>query len=54
MPLDIGWYTVYDPTTTLDQYEYILGATIGYNSSMSLQVSPTTGVKHPFTAPFWT
>jgi hypothetical protein len=51
MPLDIGWYYGYDPATTLDQYEYILGATIGYDSSMSYQVSPTAAARHPFTAP---
>ena len=51
MPLDMGWYYVYDPTTTLDQYEYILGATIGYDCSMSFQVSPTAAARHPFTAP---
>ena len=39
MPLDIGWYYGYDPTSTPDQYEYILGTTIGYDSSMSFQVS---------------
>ena len=50
MPLDIGWYYGYDPNTTLDQYEYILGATIGYDSSMSFQVSPTAAARHPFTA----
>ena len=51
MPLDIGWYYGYDPNSTLDQYEYILGATIGYDSSMSYQVSPAAAAKHPFTGP---
>lgn len=49
MPLDIGWYYGYDPNSTLDQYEYVLGATIGYNSSMSFQVSVAAAEKHPFT-----
>jgi hypothetical protein len=51
MPLDIGWYYGYDPSSTLDQYEYILGATIGYDSSMSYQVSPAAAARHPFTWP---
>lgn len=49
MPLDIGWYYGYDPNTPLDMYEYVLGATIGYNSSMSFQVSPAAAAAHPFT-----
>jgi len=49
MPLDIGWYYGYDPSSTPDQYEYILGATIGYDSSMSFQVSCGAAANHPFT-----
>lgn len=49
MPLDIGWYYGYDPESTLDQYEYVLGATIGYDSSMSFQVSVDAASEHPFT-----
>lgn len=49
MPLDVGWYYGYDPNTPLDMYEYVLGATIGYNSSMSFQVSPAAAAAHPFT-----
>lgn len=49
MPLDIGWYYGYDPNSTIDQYEYVLGSTIGYDSSMSYQVSPDAAAAHPFT-----
>ena len=49
MPLDVGWYYGYDPGATPDMYEYVLGATIGYDSSMSFQVSPSAAAKHPFT-----
>lgn len=49
MPLDIGWYYGYDASASLDMYEYILGATIGYDSSMSFQVSPDAAARHPFT-----
>jgi hypothetical protein len=49
MPLDIGWYYGYDVNSTSDQYEYILGATIGYDSSMSYQVSCAAAAAHPFT-----
>lgn len=48
MPLDIGWYYGYDPESTIDQYEYILAATIGYDSSMSYQVSVDAAKNHPF------
>jgi hypothetical protein len=47
MPLDIGWYNVFDPHTTLDAYEYILGATIGWDASFSLVFSITTAHAHP-------
>ena len=49
MPLDVGWYYGYDVNSTSDQYEYILGATIGYDSSMSYQVSCAAAAAHPFT-----
>ena len=49
MPLDVGWYYGYDVNSTPDQYEYILGATIGYDSSMSFQVSCGAAAAHPFT-----
>jgi hypothetical protein len=48
MPLDIGWYYGYDPTATPDMFEYVLGATIGYDSSMSFQVSCEAAAAHPF------
>lgn len=49
MPLDIGWYYGYDTSATPDMFEYVLGATIGYDSSMSFQVSPAAAAAHPFT-----
>ncbi|MGA2866935.1 MAG: hypothetical protein ABSF95_20870 [Verrucomicrobiota bacterium] len=49
MPLDIGWYYGYDPTATPDMFEYVLGATLGYDSSMSFQVSCKAAAAHPFT-----
>lgn len=49
MPLDIGWYYGYDPSATPDMFEYVLGATIGYDSSMSFQVSVEAASNHPFT-----
>lgn len=48
MPTDIGWYFGYDPNSTLDQFEYVLGATIGYDTSMSYQVSTAAAHQHPF------
>jgi hypothetical protein len=49
MPLDIGWYYGYDPNATADMFEYVLGATLGYDASMSFQVSVGAAQKHPFT-----
>ncbi|MHB8952316.1 MAG: CIA30 family protein [Pirellulaceae bacterium] len=49
MPLDIGWYYGYDASATPDMYEYVLGATIGYEASMSFQVSVNAAANHPFT-----
>lgn len=49
MPLDIGWYYGYDPTATPDMFEYVLGTTIGYDASMSFQVSVNAARQHPFT-----
>lgn len=49
MPLDVGWYYGYDSRTTPDMFEYILGATIGYDSSFSFQVSVDASKKNPFT-----
>jgi len=48
MPLDIGWYYAYDVNATIDMYEYILLATLAYDSSMSLQVSVKAAYHHPF------
>ncbi len=47
MPLDIGWYYVYDPEVTADQFEYILQRCLGYNSSISVQTSPDNLRHHP-------
>jgi len=49
MPLDIGWYYGYDPDATPDQFEYILCATLGYDASMSFQVSVSAAQRQPFT-----
>ncbi|MCL2745138.1 MAG: hypothetical protein FWE67_14940, partial [Planctomycetaceae bacterium] len=48
MPQDIGWYYAYDVNCTIDMYEYILLATLAYDSSMSLQVSVKAAHNHPF------
>jgi hypothetical protein len=49
MPLDIGWYYGYDASCTPDMYEYVLGASIGYDSSISFQDSLEAAENHPFT-----
>ncbi len=47
MPLDIGWYYIYDPEVTLDQYDYILQKCLGFNSSISVQTNPARLRDHP-------
>lgn len=49
MPMDVGWYYGYDPKATPDQFEYVLGTTLGYGASMSFQVSVAAAERHPFT-----
>ncbi|MFO0926486.1 MAG: hypothetical protein U0736_05530 [Gemmataceae bacterium] len=49
MPMDVGWYYGYDPNATPDQFEYVLGTTLGYGASMSFQVSVDAAKRHPFT-----
>lgn len=48
MPLDIGWYYVYNTETTTDQFEYVLNKSLGYDSSISLQTSPKHIREHPY------
>jgi len=48
MPIDIGWYYVYDTKSTLDQYEYILNKCLGHDASFSLQTSPDVIRTHPY------
>ena len=40
MPLDLGWYYIYDPALAFDQFEYVLGKSLGFGCSISLQTSP--------------
>ena len=40
MPLDLGWYYIYDPALALDQFEYVLGKSLGFGCSISLQTNP--------------
>ncbi|MBI5820465.1 MAG: hypothetical protein HZA88_15975 [Verrucomicrobia bacterium] len=48
MPLDIGWYYVYDVQATVDQFEYVLNKSLGFDSSISLQTSPKHIREHPY------
>jgi hypothetical protein len=47
MPLDIGWYYVYDHEVTADQFEYILQKSLGFGASISVQTNPSTLRTHP-------
>ncbi len=47
MPLDIGWYYIYDPKVTEDQFEYILQKCLGFNASISVQTNPANLRTHP-------
>ncbi len=47
MPLDIGWYYVYDPEVTADQFEYILQKCLGFGATISVQTDPQQLRVHP-------
>lgn len=47
MPADVGWYYVYEPTVTADQFDYILQKCLGYDASISVQTNPTQLAIHP-------
>jgi hypothetical protein len=47
MPLDIGWYYVYDPEVTADQFEYVLQKCLGFGASISVQTNPQRLRDHP-------
>jgi len=47
MPLDIGWYYVYDPQVTADQFEYVLQKCLGFGASISVQTNPRQLAGHP-------
>ncbi len=47
MPLDIGWYYLYDPELTADSFDYILQKCLGWGASLSLQTNPKQLREHP-------
>jgi hypothetical protein len=47
MPADIGWYYVYDPSVTADQFDYVLQKCLGFGASVSVQTNPTQLATHP-------
>lgn len=47
MPLDIGWYYIYDADVTADQFEYILQKCLGFGASISVQTNPARLRTHP-------
>jgi len=47
MPMDVGWYYVYDPIVTADQFEYVLQKCLGFGESISVQTSPYHLRVHP-------
>jgi len=53
MPLDIGWYYVYDQKVTADQFEYVLQKCLGFGSSISVQTSAQKLREHPEMGPIF-
>lgn len=53
MPIDMGWYYVYDPEVTVDQYDYILQKCLGFNASISVQTNPASLGTHPEMGPIF-
>jgi hypothetical protein len=53
MPIDMGWYYVYAPEVTVDQYDYILQKCLGFKASISVQTSPANLRTHPEMGPIF-
>ncbi len=53
MPLDVGWYYVYDPEVTADQFDYILQKCLGFGASVSVQTNPQRLRDHPEMGPIF-
>jgi hypothetical protein len=53
MPMDVGWYYVYDPEVTTDQFEYVLQKCLGFGTSISVQTSPHHLRTHPEMGPIF-
>jgi len=53
MPLDCGWYYVYDPEVTVDQYDYILQKCVAFDCSISVQTNPLRLADHPEIGPIF-
>ncbi|OGV82289.1 MAG: hypothetical protein A3K19_25155 [Lentisphaerae bacterium RIFOXYB12_FULL_65_16] len=53
MPIDMGWYYVYAPEVTADQYDYILQKCLGFNASISVQTNPACLRTHPEMGPIF-
>jgi len=53
MPLDCGWYYVYDPEVTVDQYDYILQKCLAFDASVSVQTNPLRLADHPEIGPIF-
>ena len=52
MPLDIGWYNGRDQNVTPDMFEYVLGATVAYDASLSFQTSVYHADSNLFSDPY--
>ncbi|UCD28982.1 MAG: hypothetical protein JSV03_00420 [Planctomycetota bacterium] len=53
LPMDVGWYYVYDPEATVDQFEYVLQKCLGFGTSISVQTSPYHLRTHPEMGPIF-
>ncbi len=53
MPIDIGWYYVYSPDVTADQFDYILQKCLGFGASISVQTNPARLRTHPEMGPIF-
>ncbi len=48
LPVDIGWYSVFDTSQPLDAFEYILNKSLGYDASISFGMMPQVLRRHPY------
>ncbi|NUP98547.1 MAG: hypothetical protein HUU35_01695 [Armatimonadetes bacterium] len=48
LPIDVGWYSVFDQSQPLDAFEYIVAKAVGHDASISFGTMPALFTSHPY------